>query len=91
MNTAKRYRLSVVMIVKNEADNLKVSLPAIADWVDEIIILDSGSTDDGQKLPKVMGQNGMLIPIGKALAGSDSLPKLMPQATGFWHWTLMKW
>ena len=27
-----------------------------------------------------MGQNGMSIPIGKALANSDSLPKLMPQA-----------
>lgn len=55
MNTAKRYRLSVVMIVKNEADNLKVSLPAIADWVDEIIILDSGSTDDGQKIAQSHG------------------------------------
>ncbi|MBS9780541.1 MAG: glycosyltransferase family 2 protein [Moraxellaceae bacterium] len=38
------------MIVKNEEENLKISLPAIVDWVDEIIILDSGSTDNSQKI-----------------------------------------
>lgn len=48
-------RLSVVMIVKNEADNLRQSLPAVADWVDEIIILDSGSTDDSQAVAEQYG------------------------------------
>ncbi len=46
----RKYRLSVVMIVKNEAHNLAVSLPALAGWVDEIVILDSGSTDHSQAL-----------------------------------------
>ena len=55
MKQSSNYTISVVMIVKNEADNLKVSLPAIADWVDEIIILDSGSTDDGQKIAQSHG------------------------------------
>lgn len=49
------YSLSVVMIVKNEAENLQVSLPAIADWVDEIIILDSGSTDESEEIAKQYG------------------------------------
>ena len=40
------YRLSVVMITKNEADNLRRCLPLVATVADEIIILDSGSSDD---------------------------------------------
>lgn len=49
------YTLSVVMIVKNEAENLKISLPAVADWVDEIIVLDSGSTDNSEAIAKQYG------------------------------------
>ena len=71
------YRLSVVMIVKNEAHNLAISLPALAGLADEIIILDSGSTDNSQ-------------PIGKVLANSAGLPKAMPQVIGFWRWMPMK-
>lgn len=49
------YTLSMVMIVKNEAENLKVSLPAVADWVDEMIVLDSGSTDNSEEIAKQYG------------------------------------
>lgn len=49
------YTISVVMIVKNEADNLKRSLPAVADWVNEIIVLDSGSTDNSQAVAEQHG------------------------------------
>ena len=38
--------LSVAMIVKNESYHLAACLDSVKDWVDEIIILDSGSTDD---------------------------------------------
>ena len=37
-------RLSVIIITKNEEKNIKACLDSIA-WVDEIIVLDSGSTD----------------------------------------------
>jgi glycosyltransferase involved in cell wall biosynthesis len=37
-------RLSVIIITKNEEKNIRICLDSIA-WVDEIIVLDSGSTD----------------------------------------------
>ena len=35
--------ISVAMIVKNEAADLADCLETVKDWVDEIVILDSGS------------------------------------------------
>lgn len=49
------YRLSVVMIVKNEAHNLAKSLPPLQDLADEIIVLDSGSTDNSQAIAQQYG------------------------------------
>ena len=37
---ARPFRLSVVMMVKNEAKNLAISLPALKGWIDELIVLD---------------------------------------------------
>lgn len=52
---SRPYRLSVVMIVKNEAKNLKKSLPALYGWIDELIVLDSGSTDESKALVEQAG------------------------------------
>ncbi len=49
------FRLSVVMMVKNEANNLAISLPALYGWVDELIVLDSGSTDHSRQLVEAAG------------------------------------
>ncbi len=38
--------IAAVLIVKNEGHNLRGCLQSVADWVDEIVILDSGSSDD---------------------------------------------
>lgn len=38
--------IAVALIVKNEVQNLDACLRTVADWVDEIVILDSGSSDD---------------------------------------------
>ncbi|OOF36590.1 glycosyltransferase family 2 protein [Rodentibacter heidelbergensis] len=38
--------ISVAMIVKNEEKDLALCLDTVKDWVDEIVILDSGSTDN---------------------------------------------
>lgn len=50
-----RPTLSVVMIVKNEADNLRISLPPLQGLADEIVILDSGSTDNSQAIAEQYG------------------------------------
>lgn len=51
---SSRTTLAAVLIVKNEAENLADCL-ATLDWVDEIVILDSGSTDATEKVAKAAG------------------------------------
>lgn len=43
--TAARAPVSVIVPVKNEADNLRRCLPALA-WADEVYVVDSRSTDE---------------------------------------------
>ncbi|OOR87902.1 glycosyl transferase [Moraxella caviae] len=43
------------MIVKNEAHNLAISLPALTGLADEIVILDSGSTDNSREIAERFG------------------------------------
>jgi glycosyltransferase involved in cell wall biosynthesis len=45
MDTIKNASLSVIIITKNEAHDIRDCLTSVA-WADEIIVLDSGSTDD---------------------------------------------
>ena len=47
-------RLSVVMIAKNAADLLSDCLASVA-WADEIVILDSGSTDNTVDVARAAG------------------------------------
>ncbi|CAI1974139.1 glycosyltransferase family 2 protein [Serratia fonticola] len=49
-----RKSLSVVMIAKNEAELLSECLQSVA-WADEIIVLDSGSTDGSVALAESLG------------------------------------
>lgn len=42
----RRHRLSAILIVCNEADRIRPCLAALHDWVDELIVLDSGSSDE---------------------------------------------
>ncbi|HWP95031.1 MAG TPA: O-antigen ligase family protein [Gammaproteobacteria bacterium] len=41
----RRKTLSAIIIAKNEADRIRGCLDSIKGWVDEIVVLDSGSTD----------------------------------------------
>ncbi|WP_279132583.1 glycosyltransferase family 2 protein [Photobacterium phosphoreum] len=43
---ANKHSLSVILITKNEADRVELCLQSIVDIADEIIVLDSGSTDE---------------------------------------------
>ncbi|KAA1194800.1 glycosyltransferase family 2 protein [Photorhabdus heterorhabditis] len=51
---SKRKRLSVVMITKNSADLITDCLASVS-WADEIIVLDSGSSDDTCQIAQTMG------------------------------------
>ena len=42
--------LAIAMIVKNEAKHLAACLDTVKDWVDEIVILDSGSQDQTKEI-----------------------------------------
>ncbi len=51
-------RLSVVMIAKNAADLLPDCLGSVS-WADEIIVLDSGSTDNTVELARRLGAQAL--------------------------------
>ena len=46
LQPVKKPTLAAVLIVKNEAENLRACLASLDGLVDEIVILDSGSQDD---------------------------------------------
>ena len=42
----RKQRLSVSIIAMNESDRIERSLDSVSGWADEIVVFDSGSTDD---------------------------------------------
>jgi glycosyltransferase involved in cell wall biosynthesis/Tfp pilus assembly protein PilF len=50
-----RPRLSLCMIVKNEKENLPACLASAKDLADEIIVVDTGSTDGTQEIARTFG------------------------------------
>lgn len=51
----KKYPISVFIIAKNEADRIGFALESVRDWVDEVIVIDSGSVDNTVDLSQKMG------------------------------------
>lgn len=47
--------ISVFIIAKNEADRIGSVIRAVRDWVDEVIVVDSGSTDDTVAVSEALG------------------------------------
>jgi len=52
---AKKIKISACYIVKNEARELKISIESLKKFVDEIVVVDTGSTDDTVKVAKKFG------------------------------------
>lgn len=47
--------LSVFIIAKNEADRIPTAIRSVRDWVDEVIVVDSGSEDDTVAASEALG------------------------------------
>ena len=52
MSHSSTPTLAVALIVKNEAKHLQACLETVQGWVDEIVILDSGSTDETESMAR---------------------------------------
>jgi len=48
-------KISLVVIAKNEAEKISACIGSAADLVDEVLVVDSGSTDGTQALAESMG------------------------------------
>ncbi len=45
-SASRRHPVSVVLIARDEADRIEEALLSVKGWADEIVVLDSGSTDE---------------------------------------------
>lgn len=50
-----RLPLSVFIIAKDEADRIPLTIKSVRDWVDEVIVIDSGSDDDTVEVAESLG------------------------------------
>ena len=50
-----RLPLSVFIIARDEADRIDRPIRSVIDWVDEVIVIDSGSTDDTVAVAEALG------------------------------------
>ena len=74
--------ISLCMIVKNEEKILARCLDSIADLVDEIIIVDTGSTDDTKKIAAGYTDRLVIVPVPKQRWNISILPMRMRCWTG---------
>lgn len=56
-----RLPISCVVIARNEADRIVATIRAVREWVDEIVVIGSGSTDGTDALTRGEGAPPMLM------------------------------
>jgi GT2 family glycosyltransferase/tetratricopeptide (TPR) repeat protein len=75
-------RVSLTMIVKNEEANLFDCLDSVADLVGEIVVVDTGSTDDTKKIARKFGATIVDFPWVDDFAAARN--EALKHATGNW-------
>jgi glycosyltransferase involved in cell wall biosynthesis len=55
MSASSRFPISVYIVAKNEADRIGRAIRSVVHWVDEVIVVDSGSTDDTVEIAEQSG------------------------------------
>ncbi|MCX5465070.1 glycosyltransferase family 2 protein [Alcaligenes parafaecalis] len=74
-------RLSVILITKNEQAHIRACLESVA-FADEIIVVDSGSTDDTVEIARSMGAQVSITPDWPGFGPQKN--RALDQATGDW-------
>lgn len=77
-------RISACMIVKNEEQNLRMSIPSFINEVDELIIVDTGSTDGTVEVATSFGDKVKLLHFEWCDDFSAARNVGLEQATGDW-------
>ena len=77
-----KARIAAVLIVRNEGQNLRACLESVAGWVDEIVVLDSGSSDDTAEIAYDFGVNYRIEPEWKGFGHQRQLAQ--QQVTAEW-------
>jgi GT2 family glycosyltransferase len=80
--SSRRVRVSLCMIVKNEEHNLPDCLASVADLVDEIVVVDTGSTDRTKEVAARFGARVFDFPWVDSFAAARN--ESLRHATGDW-------
>jgi tetratricopeptide (TPR) repeat protein len=83
---ARRQRVSLCMIVKNEADKLAAALRSVADLVDEMVVVDTGSADATRQV--AAGCGARVVDFTWVDDFSAARNESLRQATGDWAFWL---
>lgn len=59
---SKKLPVSCFIIAKNEADRIGATIASVRDWTDEVIVIDSGSTDDTVAVAEAAGAKVIFNP-----------------------------
>jgi tetratricopeptide (TPR) repeat protein len=81
-NPAEDLKISLCMIVKNEEADLPACLDSIEDWVDEMIVVDTGSTDATVKIAEDHGARVIHFPWTGSFAEARNVS--LQAASGDW-------
>ena len=86
-------KIIATMIIKNEEKNLPRCLDSIKDFIDEVVVVDTGSTDRSVEIMKSYGAHVFYRPWDNdfSAARNESIKRAIEVAGGdkdFWHFII---